>query len=122
MSVLGNILWILLGGFLLAILWFFAGFLCCVTVVGIPFGLQCFKIAGLVLAPFGKEISYGKMGFGSVLGNILWIVLLRWELAVTALMLGCVFCITVIGIPFGLQHFKFAKLALIPFGAEVDTK
>ena len=70
-SVLGNILWILLGGFLLAILWFFAGFLCCVTIVGIPFGLQCFKIAGLVLAPFGKEISYGKMGFGRcLLGDI----------------------------------------------------
>lgn len=91
------------------------------TIIGIPFGLQCFKIAQFVLWPFGREIELGNFGVGGLLLNILWLVILGWELAVFHLIIGLVFCITIMGIPFGLQHFKLAQLALIPFGARVIT-
>lgn len=120
MSILGNIIWILFGGLLAALGWFFAGILCCITVVGIPFGFQCFKIGGLVLMPFGRNVSSGHFGAMGLLGNILWIIFLGWELAIGHLIIGLLFCITIIGIPFGLQHFKLAQLALVPFGARID--
>jgi uncharacterized membrane protein YccF (DUF307 family) len=83
------------------------------------FGLQCFKIAQFVFWPFGREIESGDFGVGGLLLNILWIIFLGWELAVTHLVIGLILCFTVIGIPFGLQHFKFAQLGLIPFGARI---
>ncbi|MGB7594688.1 MAG: YccF domain-containing protein [Erysipelotrichaceae bacterium] len=119
MRILGNILWVVFGGAILAVGWFIAGLVLCITLIGIPFGIQCFKIAALVLWPFGKEISYPTVGVGSLLFNILWILIFGWELAVSALIVGVAFCITIIGIPFGLQAFKFAQLALFPFGARV---
>lgn len=118
MSLLGNILWIIFGGLFLAIGWLLAGLLLCVTIVGIPFGMQCFKIARLVLAPFGTDIILGNFGAMGFLGNIIWIILLGWELCVSHLVSGIVLCVTIIGIPFGLQHFKLAGLALVPFGAK----
>ena len=120
MTIIGNILWFLLGGFLLALGWFIAGLLCCITIIGIPLGVQCFKIAKLALFPFGKEISYDGSGVGSFLANLLWIIFFGWELALGAVTQGILFSITIIGIPFGIQCFKFARLALMPFGARVE--
>lgn len=118
MGCLGNLLWFLLGGCLSGLSWFLAGVLWCLTIVGIPVGLQCFKFASLSFFPFGKEIRYGG-GAGSLLLNILWILLTGIPLALESAVLGCLLCATIIGIPFGLQHFKIAKLALMPFGSEV---
>ncbi|MEA4923764.1 Inner membrane protein YccF [bioreactor metagenome] len=119
MNFIGNVIWLILGGIIGAILWAVGGLLLCITIIGIPFGLQCFKIAGFVLWPFGREIEPGHFGVGGLILNIIWIIVWGWELAVTHLFIGAVFCITIIGIPFGLQHFKFALLGLIPFGAKI---
>lgn len=119
MSILGNLVWVVFGGLIASLAWLFAGLLCCITVVGIPFGLQCFKISGLVLMPFGKNISSGNFGAMGLLGNIFWIMFLGWELAIGHLIIGLLFCVTIVGIPFGLQHFKLARLALLPFGARL---
>ena len=118
MKTIGNILWVIFGGIFLALGWAIAGVLCCITLIGIPIGLQCFKFAGLMLWPFGKTVIYGG-STGSFLANLLWIILLGWELAVASFVIGVVYCITVVGIPFGMQSIKFAKLALMPFGAQV---
>ncbi|SCZ77669.1 YccF domain-containing protein [Acidaminobacter hydrogenoformans] len=119
MNFIGNLIWLVFGGIIGAIAWSIAGLLMCITVIGIPFGVQCFKIAGLVLWPFGKTVTLGNFGVGGLLLNILWLVLFGWELAIGHLVIGALFCITVIGIPFGFQHFKFAQLSLMPFGATV---
>ena len=119
MSILGNLIWLLFGGVLAAIAWFIAGLLLCVTIIGIPFGAQCFKIMQFVLWPFGREIIVGNFGAGGLLLNIIWLILFGWEFTVMHLIIGVLFCITVIGIPFGLQHFKLAKLGLLPFGAVI---
>ncbi|MGI6203186.1 MAG: YccF domain-containing protein [Eubacteriales bacterium] len=92
--------------------------MCCLTIVGIPLGIQCFKFAELSFFPFGREIEYGG-GPVSLLANILLLVFCGLPLAITSAAIGLVFCITLIGIPFGLQCFKLAKLALMPFGARV---
>jgi len=110
------------GGFVSFALWAVAGLVCCLTIVGLPFGIQCFKIAFFTLWPFGKDVEVGKFGVGGFVGNLLWILLLGWELSISHLVLGLVLCVTIIGIPFGKQHFKFAKLALLPFGARIYTK
>jgi uncharacterized membrane protein YccF (DUF307 family) len=122
MSLLGNIIWFLVGGLIMAASWFIAGVLVCITIVGIPFGIQCFKIAGLVMWPFGKNVQLGNFGFGGLLGNVIWVIFLGWELALMHLALAILYFITIIGIPFGLQHFKFAKLSLLPFGATISDK
>ena len=118
MKLLGNIIWILFGGLCIALYYFMFGLLLCLTVVGIPFGLQLMKIAGFALWPFGHEVQAGPQDSGclSVCMNILWIIFGGIEIALTHLGLGVVFCVTIIGIPFGLQHFKMALLALVPFG------
>lgn len=118
MSCLGNVLWFVFGGFISGLSWSLAGILWCITIVGIPVGVQCFKFAGLSFFPFGKEVQYGG-GAGSLLLNIIWIVLSGLPLALEFTVLGVIFCITIIGIPFGLQMFKLAKLALMPFGSEI---
>ena len=118
MSVLGNILWFIFGGFINGLSWLLAGCLWCITIIGIPIGIQCFKIAGLTFFPFGKEVDYGG-GLGSFILNIFWILLSGIPLALEHLVCGLVLCITIIGIPFGLQQFKLAKLALMPFGARI---
>ena len=118
MRILANIFWIIFGGLLLSLLWFISGILLCVTILGIPFGIQCFKFSVLMLAPFGKEIRYSSK-ISSLLLNVLWILLFGWELAITSTVIGLIWCITIIGIPIGLQCFKFAQLAFMPFGAEI---
>ncbi len=119
MGCLGNFLWFIFGGFISGISWCLAGVLWCITIVGIPVGTQCFKFAALSFFPFGKEVTYGG-GAGSLILNILWLIVSGLPLAVEHLALGLALCITVIGIPFGLQQFKLAKLALMPFGATVS--
>jgi uncharacterized membrane protein YccF (DUF307 family) len=118
MSVLGNILWLIFGGLISALSWFLAGCLWCLTIVGIPIGTQCFKFAALCLCPFGREVVYGG-GFGSFLLNLLWLIFSGLPLAIESAVLGLFLCLTVIGIPFGIQHFKIAKLALMPFGSQI---
>ncbi len=118
MSILGNILWFVFGGAISGLSWCLAGVLWCISIVGIPVGLQCFKIAGLTFFPFGKEVIYGG-GAGSLLLNVLWIILSGLPLALEHLVFGAILCVTIVGIPFGLQQFKLAKLALMPFGAAV---
>lgn len=119
MRFIGNIIWLLFGGIISAIAWSIAGLILCITIIGIPFGIQCFKISMFVLWPFGKTIEIGNFGVGGLLFNIIWIILFGWEFAIAHLITGLIFCITIIGIPFGLQHFKFAKLGLVPFGAKI---
>uniref|UniRef100_UPI0040561917 YccF domain-containing protein n=1 Tax=Acetatifactor sp. TaxID=1872090 RepID=UPI0040561917 len=121
MGCLGNILWFLFGGAISGLSWLFIGCLWCITFVGIPVGMQCFKLAGLSFFPFGKDVNYGG-GAPSLIMNIIWIIISGIPLAIEHVALGAVLCITIIGIPFGLQHFKLAKLALMPFGAEVYKK
>ena len=118
MQTLGNILWLIFGGFLSGMGWVLSGLLWCITIIGIPVGKQCFKLAGLSFIPFGKTVLY-KGGAVSFLVNILWFLISGWELALGNFMIGCLLCITIIGIPWGKQYFKFAKLTLAPFGAEV---
>ena len=118
MSILGNILWFVFGGAISGLSWCLAGVLWCISIVGIPVGLQCFKIAGLTFFPFGKEVIYGG-GAGSLLLNVFWIILSGLPMALEHLVFGAILCVTIVGIPFGLQQFKLAKLALMPFGAAV---
>lgn len=118
MNTLGNILWLILGGLELAVAWAIIGIVLCITIVGIPLGIQAFKMAGLTLTPFGKSVVYGG-GVGSLLANIIWVVLVGIWMAIGYMIAGVLNCITVIGVPFGIQSFKMAKLALWPFGAQV---
>ncbi len=119
MNTLGNILWLILGGLELAVAWAIIGIVLCITIVGIPLGIQAFKMAGLTLTPFGKSVVYGG-GVGSLLANIIWVVLVGIWMAIGYVIAGVLNCITVIGVPLGIQSFKMAKLALWPFGAQVQ--
>ena len=117
MKLIGNILWFVLTGLVSAFAWLLCGAIWCITIIGIPFGLQCFKMAKLYLFPFGKEVqtNFGK----HPIANILWIIFGGFALAIGLIFSGLLWCVTIIGIPFGLQCFKLAKLAFIPFGANV---
>ena len=118
MGCLGNLLWFVFGGLWMGLGWLLVGILWCITIIGIPVGTQCFKLAGLAFFPFGKEVEYGGSA-GSFLLNIIWMIVSGIPLALESLLIGLVFCVTIIGIPFGLQCFKLAKLALMPFGTDV---
>ncbi|MEG0286729.1 MULTISPECIES: YccF domain-containing protein [Vagococcus] len=118
MNFLGNLIWLIFGGLVGAISWFLAGCLWCITIIGIPVGLQCFKIAGLSLWPFGKQVVYSSSSM-SLIVNIIWLIVSGLPLAIGHFISGLLLCITIIGIPFGRQSFKLAQLALMPFGARV---
>lgn len=121
MNFLGNIVWIIMGGLVTALMYWFAGLIMCITIIGIPFGVQLFKIGTLALWPFGRELT-SKADSGSCLQlvfNILWIVLGWWEIALTHLIFGFILCCTIVGIPWGVQHFKLAAGSLLPFGKEI---
>lgn len=117
MTCLGNTIWIIFGGIWNYISWSFVGLLWCLTIIGIPVGMQCFKIARLSFAPFGKEIIHGENP--NIILNLLWIVFGGIELAIVHLTSAFFLAITVIGLPFALQQLKLAWLALVPFGAKI---
>lgn len=117
MKTIGNILWFVLGGIWLALGYAIGGLVMCLTIIGIPFGIQSFKLAGLALWPFGYTTAMGKSGGClEVVFNLIWLVLFGWAIFVAHLVLGAVLCVTIIGIPFGIQAFKISTLALWPFG------
>lgn len=118
MRLLGNIVWFLCAGLLSFIGWSLAGIILCLTVILIPFGLQCFKIAGFGLFPFGKSLSPSS-NVSSLIFNIIWILAIGWELAVIHLASAFLLCITIIGIPFALQSIKMAGISLFPFGITI---
>ncbi len=118
MRIILNILWIIFGGLFSAMGFWLAGLIWCITVVGIPVGVQCFKLSSISLNPFGKEVI-DEGGAGSFLLNLIWIIFFGWELALSNAAIGLILCITIIGIPFGKQFFKIAKVALFPFGKKV---
>ena len=121
MNLLLNIIWLILGGFIVVLAYLLGGILLCITIVGIPFGIQCFKLAGLALAPFGREIREKEPPGGAlaVFMNVIWIILPGLELAIFHLVLALIFALTIIGLPIAAQHLKMTLLALIPFGFEV---
>ena len=118
MRLLGNIIWFIFGGFISGMAWVVSGILWCITVIGIPYGLQCFKFATMSFCPFGRRIEYGG-GVISFLVDVVWFLLNGWWMALVNFLIGCLWCVTIIGIPFGKQFFKIAKLALRPFGAYI---
>ena len=121
MRILFNLLWIIFGGLISWAGWMLFGLLWSVTIIGIPVGKQCFKLASISLNPFGKEIVYHDDSSSvSFLMNVLWFLFGGCEMALTNFAIGCILCLTIIGIPFGKQYFKIGKLALQPFGAEVE--
>ena len=124
MNLIGNIIWVIFGGILLSLGYLFGGLVLCLTIVGIPFGVQIMKLGMFALWPFGGEVVQNKtpMGCVSILLNVLWIIFGGIEVAIGHLTMGVIFCITIIGIPFGMQHFKLMVLALMPFGHTVVRK
>ena len=122
MSFLGNILWLVFGGFIVFLHYLAAGILMCLTIIGIPFGIQVIKMAQLSLWPFGKDIVDRGRGSGclSLLMNILWLILGGFWIALHHLIWALILAITIIGIPFAAQHVKLAGLALTPFGKEIS--
>jgi uncharacterized membrane protein YccF (DUF307 family) len=121
MNFIGNIIWLIFGGLFSAIGYFFGGLLLCFTIIGIPFGLQCFKIAGLVLMPFGRRVvsNPGSGGCLSLLCNIIWLFTGGLYTAVVHLGFAILLAITIVGIPFARQHIKLMELSLMPFGKDV---
>ena len=116
----GNILWFIFGGFT-ALIWVLGGALLCITIVGIPFGLQAFKIARMALFPFGieTEVSDRALGCPGIFFNVLWAVVIGWELMIAHLISALILAAFIVTIPFALQHLKLAKLAIWPFGQEI---
>ena len=121
MKGIGNILWLVLGGLLIALIYYLVGLVMCITIIGIPFGVHLFKLGTYSMWPFGHELVNGpnEPGCVSVVMNLLWILLGWWEIALLHLCFGLLFCLTIIGIPFGVQHFKMAFASIFPFGKEI---
>ena len=121
MKILGNIIWLIFGGFAVFLEYMASGLALCVTIVGIPFGIQAFKLGLLALWPFGQKIEYLDYAPGclSTIMNILWLVIGGIWIALTHLLFGVLLSITIIGIPWGKQHFKMVSLALTPFGRKI---
>lgn len=121
MSLLGNIIWLIFGGFFAGLGYIIGGLLLCITIVGIPFGLQSIKLGVATFTPFGKEIVEGEHANSPlrVIFNIIWIILFGWEIALAHLGGALLLAITIIGIPFALQHIKLIPLALLPFGRDL---
>lgn len=124
MNLIGNIVWIIFGGFFVFLEYLIGGLILCLTIIGIPFGVQCFKLALVALAPFGMEFQSSERPTGclSTLLNIIWILCGGIWIALTHLFFGILLCITIIGIPFGMQHFKLMGLAFTPFGQKYSRK
>jgi uncharacterized membrane protein YccF (DUF307 family) len=120
MGTIGNIIWVIFGGIIIALEYLVSSFLLIITIVGIPFGIQTLKLAGLALWPFGKEVYQKETASGCLsLGmNVIWILIGGIWISLTHVLFGVLFAITIIGLPFAKQHFKLASLALTPFGMD----
>jgi len=121
MNLFLNIIWIVFGGFMIALEYVISSVAMMITIIGIPFGLQTIKLAQVALFPFGTQVveSQPTNGCLNLIMNIIWWIVGGIPFALTYLAWGLLFCIMIIGIPFGVQHFKLAKLALFPFGKEI---
>jgi len=124
MNAFGNLLWIILGGFIIFLLYLFGSFILIITIVGIPFGIQTLKLAVLSLLPFGKDVIPGERAGGCLylIMNIIWLLFAGIEIAIVHAFLALLFAITIIGLPFAAQHLKLAYLALVPFGNDIVDK
>lgn len=118
MNTVGNLLWLIFGGIFIFLGYIFGGIILCLTIIGIPFGLQSIKIGMATLTPFGKQVRNTQNANGClpICMNIIWIIFAGLGIAITHLVCGVLLCITIIGIPFGKQHFKLMALGLAPFG------
>jgi len=120
LRLLLNLVWLVLQGWILALAYLLAGVLACLLVVTIPFGIASFRLAGFVVWPFGRTtVSAPRAGVASAIGNLLWFVVAGWWLAVVHVVAGIGFCLTIIGIPFGVASFKLAAVGLFPLGKRV---
>ncbi|MFA1546681.1 YccF domain-containing protein [Actinomadura chokoriensis] len=120
MRTLLNIIWLVLAGFWMALSYVAAGIVCCILIITIPFGIAAFRIAGFALWPFGRTtVPKRGAGVGSLVGNIIWIIVAGWWLALGHLVTGLLLCITIIGIPFGIANFKLIPVSLTPLGVEI---
>ncbi|MBN2268237.1 MAG: YccF domain-containing protein [Acholeplasmataceae bacterium] len=117
MKLIGNFIWFVFGGFLASLLWLLLGFLLSITIIGLPFGMQCFKFSKLVLFPFGQDVLSDFSKHPII--NIIWAILVGWEMALGYLSIALIYAISLIGIPFAIQWIKLAVLALFPFGAKI---
>ncbi len=117
MSFVGNLIWLIFGGFLAGLGYILGGLVLCITIVGIPFGLQSIRLGVATFAPFGKEVVEEENGSGvlRMIFNVIWIVVFGWEIAIAHLVGGLILAITIIGLPFARQHFKLIPVALFPF-------
>lgn len=116
MKTIGNILWVIFGGIEWCIALLLCSAFCFISIVGIPMGIQLFKMAKFVLWPFGQQVVYNKVSGLRTLLNIIWAILFGWELALGFLFTGILYCLTIIGIPFGQQYFKLATFVFTPLG------
>jgi len=121
MNFLGNIIWLIFGGFLTGLGYILGGLVTCLTIVGIPFGMQAIKLGVATMTPFGTEIAPTEDANRplQIIFNMLWLIFFGWEIAVAHLVHGIILAITIIGLPFAKQHFKLIPLALFPFGQEL---
>jgi uncharacterized membrane protein YccF (DUF307 family) len=123
MSLLGNILWLIFGGLIASLGYILGGILTCLTIIGIPFGIQAIKIGVATLTPFGKDVVASEKADDPIrlIFDIIWLVLFGWEIAIAHLVSALILAITIIGLPFAKQHFKLMILALLPFGREFKS-
>ena len=120
MRLILNVIWLVLCGWWMAILYVLAGIVCAILIITIPFAIASFRIASYVIWPFGRSVERRRdAGIASLIGNIIWIVLLGWELALGHLTAGILLCITIIGIPLGLANFKLIPISLVPLGVRI---
>ena len=122
LNLLGNILWLIFGGFLSGLAYIFGGLMTCLTIVGIPFGIQAMKLGVAMFWPFGKELRTLPDADSPlrIILNVIWLILFGWEIALNHLFWAIVLAITIIGIPFALQHVKMIPLSLLPFGRSLE--
>ena len=120
MKLLLNVIWLVLCGWWMAIAYVLAGIVCAILIITIPFAIASFRIASYVIWPFGRSVQMRReAGIGSLIGNIIWIILVGWELAIGHLTAGILLCLTIIGIPLGLANFKLIPISLLPLGTQV---
>jgi uncharacterized membrane protein YccF (DUF307 family) len=121
MSLLGNLIWLIFGGIIIAIEYFIGSIVLMITIIGIPFGIQTLKMAAIAIWPFGRDTRVHARASGClyIFMNVLWLLTGGLWIAITHLFFGLLLCITIIGIPFGLQHFKLTAIALNPFGRDI---